>query len=402
MSYLAMEQCLATATLPNLISENISALRAPFHTSVNRAEPSTKPSWETPSGPGSLISIENYLDRVVTPSNRTITIFTAGYVQTTVLNQYIKHILENNPGLERSQILTWDSIFGDSWLSNIISSLPSSHSWVPGARSYYALASRATDAVQLLMPFRKNHADPYQDGRGTPWTSYIYPTLSRNPSISSISIIDPTNFSRRRVIWRQRDTPFRRPVNLGSNFLLPNITDPTFLDTIIEEGGMIPSTPYPTVFWSSLCEDTETCLDRSEAVVKRFISEHLEGKGVHWFALPTYLGSNPILLDSHVLGPYLSISPDSPCFQEVGPAAVLEAEMAQGVAYVILRQDADLERASNGVKKTCWWCVCELSILTRNLKVSEVVRVDVEDFGRRRVVWRRGMLPLGRDPKLRS
>lgn len=402
MSSLAMEQCLATAILPGLIFENISALRVPLHTSVNRAEQSTKSTWESASGPVGLISIENCLDRVGTTSDRTITIFTAGAVETTVLNPYITHVLGKNPDLDRSQILTWDTIFGDSWLSNATSSLPPSYSWIPEARSYYVLASRTIDAVHLLMPFRRNHADPYQDGRGTPWTSYIYPTLSRNPSISSISVIDPTNFSRRRVIWRQRDASFRRPVNCGSHILSPNTTDATLLYTIIEEGDVIPSTPYPTVFWSSLCEDTETCLDRSEAVVTRFISEHLDGKGVHWFALPTYLGSNPILLDSHVLAPYLSISPDSPCFQEIGPAAVLEAEMAQGVAYVILRRDADLERASKGVKKTCWWCECELSILTRNLKVSEVVRVDLKDFGRQSVVWKRGMPPLGRDPKLRS
>ena len=75
----------------------------------------------------------------------------------------------------------------------------------------------------------------------------------------------------------------------------------------------------------------------------------------------------------------------------------MEAETAMGVAYVILPRDTNLETPNVGVKKACWWCYCELPALTRNLKIREIVRVDMEDLGRTSV-WRRGEEPIGRDP----
>ena len=383
------------AIFSTLLLENISNTQTPFPISDFNFE---LPDVDSIQVNANLVTVEDCVNRIGTPSNRTITVFTAGSVTSSALDSYTEYLLEKDPSLSQTDIATWNAIFGEIWLHNATSLIPEAQSWIPEARSYHALASRAINNIHVLIPHRRRHTNPWQDGRETPWTSYVFPTLSRSPSVTSITVIDPLDFSRRRVRWRQHDARFRRPVNLGTHFLSPNTTNPDLLPTIIEKGDPVPITPYPTVFWSSLCEDTEVCLDQTSVLVDHFIATHLNSQGVHWFNLSSYLGANPIDMEQEGLASYLSIGPDSPCFDDVGPTAVLEAEMAQGTAYVILKKGADLARASQGVKKLCWWCECELSVLTRNIRVSQIVRVDAETF-KMEVVWEKGMAPIGRDPR---
>ncbi|KAF2123238.1 hypothetical protein BDV96DRAFT_15692 [Lophiotrema nucula] len=341
------------------------------------------------------ISLQECLDAVGSPDHDIITLFVAKAEHNSVLESYRVYAEEE---LESSQILTWETAFGPDWLLEHSSTLELGYSWIPEARSYYALASRASGVARVLMPFRRQPQDPYQDGRASPWSSYVFPTLTRNPSVSSIVVIDFKNFARTRVIWRHGDGPFGRVPYVGGHDLEANTSSPHFLTELFDKKQAIPSVPHPTVFWSSLCEDTEACLNSSEAIVNTFIATHLNGTGVHWFNLASYWGIDARTLPSKQLSDYLAIAPDSPCYHDPGNTAVLEADTAQGVVFVVLPQSADLARPNEGVKKTCWWCDCELPILTRNLKVLKIVRVDAEDLEKHETVWRRGDAPIGKSP----
>lgn len=392
-------QCIAGPSLQAPFFD--SAANPPFCPRLTVEIPWTRWSGDSSSSPRhstASISLQQCLDMIGTLPDKSIAVFITETSDKSTLDSYKSRLLELNSALQQSDIVTFESVFGTEWAGYHAPEVLPTNSWIPQARCYSALASRVMGDIDVLMPFRRKIHNPYQDGRANPWTSYVYPILTRNPLVSSINIVDLSDFSRTRIAWRKGDKPWGKPPYLGEMDLDANMTSPDYVEKMIHHGVSINSASHPTVFWSSICEDSRECLDRSEAVVNNFINTHLSGNAVHWFNMQYFWGSKIWSMHPSLLPTYLSIDEGSPCYHEPGSIAVLEADAAQGIAYVILSKHVELERPNHGLKKRCWWCECELPVLTRNDKISRIVRVDAEDLSQMRTTWKRGDVPIGRSP----
>ncbi|KAF2009389.1 hypothetical protein BU24DRAFT_473523 [Aaosphaeria arxii CBS 175.79] len=356
-------------------------------------------------------SIKECLELIGRPREDGITIFETGFEDLNIIDDFKSHLSHSSgPSVDLLDLVTYHDHFPLTWLESQISNLNSSSAWIPLARSSYALASVVTGSVALLMPIRRNENKPYPDARANPWTQYIYPTLTRNLDITSITVFDTNNFDRKRTIWRRgHDPPFSRPAYLGEPVLRANSSSPEYLPSLLQRGDPLPSTEAPSVFWSSLCTDSSECLDATAKLLDTFSSKYLDTPVIHYLNLATYLGSDPALISQTLLARYLNVASKSICHEDPGLTAVLESEMAQGTVYLLLPKGKDWKAPNEGVKKACWWCDCELPVLTRNLRVGEIVAIEVDDdwndagggepgFLNRRIVWRKDDAPIGKSP----